>query len=78
MKIETKYDIGDTVYYLNIEPKKIKEYIVTGLSYYEHQESCDPPKLYYYLKEQGKDKCSGWLYKEKYLFPTKEELIKSL
>jgi len=71
MTIETKYDIGDEVWMANIfmEPIKVRIYgIVAGVK--------DNKVLIDYHVGFSKDGCT--LRKEELIFPTKEELLKSL
>ena len=71
MKIETKYNIGDEVWVSNIfrEPIEVKIYgIVVEVKYNK--------VLIDYHIGLNEEACS--LRKEELLFPTKEELLKSL
>ena len=71
MEIKTKYNIGDEVWVANIfrEPIEVEVYGIVA-------EVKDSNVLIdYYI---GVDKNSCTLRKEELLFPTKEELIKSL
>ena len=71
MKIETKYNIGDEVWVANVfrEPIEVKVYGITA-------EVKDSNILIDYHVGLGKNGCA--LRKEELVFPTKEELIKSL
>ena len=71
MTIKTKYNIGDEVWVANIfrEPIKVKVYGIVA-------EVKDSNVLIDYHVGIDKNGCS--LRKEELLFPTKEELLKSL
>lgn len=71
MTIETKYNIGDCVYVANIfrEPFEVKVYGIVA-------EVKDSNVLIDYYVGLDNNGCS--LRKEELLFPTKEELLKSL
>lgn len=65
--MKNKYNIGDKVFY--IENRNVKEDIVTGIS-------VDKDHILYYKFGYGYLDCL-WL-EEKYIFPSKEELLASL
>lgn len=71
MTIETKYNIGDEVWYANIfgEPFQLKIY---GIAI---EILGDRTFISYYV---GLNEVSSTLKREQLLFPTKEELLKSL
>ena len=82
MKKETKYDIGQEVWFM--EDNHTQSGKITGLRY-----SCgkgeffgtaishkDKVQINYFLR--GEFIHSGCILEEKFLFPTKEELLKSL
>jgi hypothetical protein len=70
MTIETKYNIGEEVWFLSYHsPRKARIY---GMSLYVSNSG--EISLIYSITE--KDFC--WLKREKDLSPTKEELLKSL
>lgn len=76
MTIETKYNIGDEVWY--IAPNgKIKAAKIKAISYHAFDESLSPhkTKIAYFFKFVVGYK--AW-YLEEELYPTKEELLKSL
>lgn len=72
MKVETKYNIGDTLW--TIDENSIKQFVVSGISIFVNkgQTSRRPVETLYV----GKD-LEFQRYEER-CFPTKEELIKSL
>jgi hypothetical protein len=71
--IETKYSINDKVFYLDKETSKIMEFDIGAIKAIRH--SYNPIDTTGYCNHhQG----SGLWLEEKYLFKTKEELIKSL
>lgn len=70
MMIETKYDIGDTVYLMNNNKVTVAEVVSIDIEAYYNSE----PDIRYSI-EFG---CSRILEKENLLFPNKKELIKSL
>lgn len=71
MTIETKYNIGDEVWMMLFD--KPEEFVITGIEYTHHRvyTGCK-----YYIKSTDCDYEVAIL--EKLLFPTKEELLKSL
>ena len=71
MTIETKYNIGDEVWITNIfmNPTEVKIYGIVA-------EIKDNKVLIDYHVGLSKDSCT--LTKEELIFPTKEELLKSL
>lgn len=82
MTIETKYDIGDEVWF--IEDNHAQRGKVTGLRYsygkgeffgmaISHKERVQTS---YFLRKERIN--SGCILEEEFLFPTKEELLKSL
>ena len=72
MTIETKYNIGDEVWFLTSKAVQAK---VVGLIF-EARESFIKDELSYFVKND--DWISPILLREFQLFPTKEELLKSL
>ena len=82
MKIETKYDIGQEVWFM--EDNHTQSGKITGFRYsygkgeffgtaISHKEQV---QINYFLR--GEFIHSGCILEEKFLFPTKEELLKSL
>lgn len=70
MTIETKYNIGDEVWYIIGE--KAKQGKVLGITITETSEKITG---YYYVVSNGPSHCS---FIEQSLYPTKEELLNSL
>lgn len=82
MEIETKFDIGDRVFY--IEKNKVKESIITdieiivglkkedGMINYDNIKAFIKSEIYYV------DMNRDLKYHPRWLFKTKEELLKSL
>lgn len=69
MTIETKYNIGDEVWvYYNMMPEKM---IITHINFYCHKRGTLKTEIRYVLN-------NAIAFKERSLFPTKEELLKSL
>jgi hypothetical protein len=92
MTIETKYNIGDEVWFM-CENKAQQSYIVDIRVKCEKEDAEDlfndcphPPivkdgitiEVFYWVKKLNVACKADWLYREQNLFPTKEELIKSL
>ncbi len=71
MEIKTKYDIGQRVFYM--DNNKVKEGTIDRI-YIDAQYNAkdNKVKIYYRLFTTAK------FYKDNELFPTKEELLKSL
>ena len=92
MTIETKYNIGDEVW-LMCENKARQSYIVDIRAKCEKEDAenpfndCPHPlivkdeitiEVFYWVKRLACAEKADWLYREQELFPTKEELLKSL
>ena len=77
MTIETKYNIGDEVWFMD-EKGEIKSDIIHAISYYHWDITISPEEeielQYCFNVPIGRQ---SW-YEEYELFPTKEELLKSL
>ena len=69
MEIKTKYNIGDEVWW--IDNNKVHQDYVKGIFFSMYGRPTDYT-LYYKLNQQLRD------FDEEILFPTKEELLKSL
>ena len=82
MKIETKYNIGQEVWYMEDNHTELGEICGYNISYgegdyYGSFMTGEPKSLItYYIK--GSKSSVGCLCAEDKLFPTKEELLKSL
>lgn len=82
MTIETKYNIGDVVWFL--EDNKAKSGKVTGLRFaygigeFFGKLATNEGQTYINYFLRGDFIHSGCVLEEKFLFPTKEELLKSL
>lgn len=81
MTIEIKYNIGNEVWFL--EDNQVKNGKITGLKFSygigeffgsEYQE--ENIQVNYFTR--GESICSGRILEEKFLFPTKAELLRSL
>jgi hypothetical protein len=71
MKIETKYNIGDKVWvYVLDEPYEV---VIQGIEYTNYKTS---KHILYYVTDYEYDFCNKLC--EDSLYPTKEELLKSL
>lgn len=92
MTIETKYNIGDEVWFM-CENRARQSYIVDIRIRCEKEDVENPFNDYphppllgdettievsYWVKGLNVTERANWLYREQYLFPTKEELLKSL
>lgn len=78
MKIETKYDIGDEVWVM--KDNRPQEFEVNGISVEcldGMYNSCIHSGIESVKYDLGK-RMNPMIYSEIYLFPTKEELLKSL
>lgn len=73
MKIETKYDVGDEVWLMANNMAVCRK---IGSIYFTADNECN--ELTYSLEHSDKDDVTWWDYEESELFPTKEELLKSL
>ena len=69
MEIKTKYNIGDEVWWL--DNNKVHQDYVKGIFFSMYGSTTDYT-LYYKLNQQLRD------FDEEILFPSKEELLKSL
>lgn len=81
MITETKYNIGHEVWFL--EDNQVKNGKVTGLKfsygigeYFGTSSQKENIQVNYFIR--GEYICSGRILEEKFLFPTKAELLKSL
>ena len=76
MKIEAKYNIGQTVFYMYDNKVQQSEIISINISvsktYYTNQIEIK------YTLDHAVGKCDFVKYNEKYLFETKQELLDSL
>ena len=76
MDIKTKYDIGQSVFYM--DNNQVKESIINQILAEVRyrigykRKSIIEVSVSYYLVDSNR------LYEERYIFPTKEELLKSL
>ena len=92
MIIETKYNIGDEVWFM-CENKARQSYIVDIRAQCEKEDAenpfddCPQPlieddgitiKVFYWIKKLNCAEKADWLCREQDLFSTKEELLKSL
>ena len=92
MTIETKYNIGDEVWFM-CENKARQSYIVDIRIKCEKEDAENPfndyqhplivgdevaIKVSYWVKRLNIEGKPDWLYSEQNLFPAKEELLKSL
>ena len=71
MEIKTKYNIGDKVWVMNSDDEPV-EFIIGSIEIRKH--NCLRPMLIFY--SDGKEDVIG--YWEERVFPSKEELLKSL
>lgn len=74
MTIETKYNIGDEVWFM-CENKELQSYIDDIRVMCEKENTI---KISYWVKPLNVRGKGNWLYHEQNLFPTKQELLKSL
>lgn len=92
MTIETKYNIGDEVWFM-CENKARQSYIVDIRVKVEKEDAENPfndyphppivgnevtIEVFYWVKRLNVAEKADWLYREQTLFLTKEELLKSL
>lgn len=77
MTIETKYNIGDEVWFM--EDNKAYSRVIAAIKVTHYGEKLTVLKYGYYLHPESSDERLYWLDQhESKLFPTKEELFKSL
>lgn len=74
MTIKTKYNIGDEVWFM-CGNKALQSYIEDIRVKCEKENTI---RVFYWVKPLNFREKANWLYHEQYLFPTKEELLKSL
>lgn len=75
MKIETKYNIGQKVWYISGYKAVCRNICGVSVSTLSN-EYCYDVVVYYRLRRDGMSKEEQ--VEEKFIFPTKEELLKSL
>jgi hypothetical protein len=73
MTIQTKYNIGDTVWYISNPYNKATTSVIYGIEVFRYKTQTHNTRIMYLL-----DSASGVQYEESRLFPSKEELINSL
>lgn len=76
MTIETKYNIGQTVWFMN--DNKPTEKVIYKITIGEIISFNNRPKIYYEIGRYGVDRIIEMIKVESELYITKEDLLKSL